>query len=179
VLTLNQIKKQLNSIAVSHSNINHFHFGEMVDFASSGVVDYPALAVERNPFQFVNNSLRYSFNIYMMDLVHKDASNRDEVLSDTLLICLDIIAMLDRDNDFIFSIEKNITFNDFIDSFDEEVSGYWFKLDITVPNPLDNCAVPLSSTLEVVEDLVPIIDYLTTDDGSPILTDDGLNIISE
>lgn len=152
MLTLNQIKNQLSNIAVAHSNINHFHFGELYDFASSGVVDYPAIAVERNPIPYTNNTLKYSFNVYVMDLVHKDASNRDEVLSDTLQICLDILAILDRDASFIFSVEKNVTFNDFIDSFDQEVSGYWFKLDINVPAPLDNCAVP-KQTVNVIEDL--------------------------
>ena len=176
MLTLNQIKQQLNNIATAHNNINHFHFGEMYDFGASGVINYPAIAVERNPFPYVNNALKYSFNVYVMDLVHKDASNRDEVLSDSLQTCMDVLAMLDRSNDYIFSIEKNITFNDFIDSFDQEVSGYWFKLDITVPYPLDNCAVP-KSTIVVVSDLSADGNVILTDDGYTILTDDGLQLM--
>lgn len=176
MLTLNQIKQQLNNIAIAHSNINHFHFGEIYDFATSGIVDYPAMAAERNPVQYINNSLKYSFNIYVMDLVHKDVSNRDEVLSDSLQICIDILAMLDRTEGFVFTIEKNVTFNDFIDSFDQEVSGYWFKLDIKTPAPLDNCAVP-KIPITIVDDLQPDLNVMLTDDGYTILTDDGLQLI--
>jgi hypothetical protein len=95
------------------------------------------------------------------------------------------LAILDKTKDFVFTVEKNVTFNDFVDRFDEEVSGYWFSLRIKTPIVLDNCAVPRRSVLSTVnelkpliieEELQPIIIGLTTDDNILILTDDGIII---
>lgn len=166
--TLNQILKQLSNVADAHANINSFFEGEMYDFASSGLVRYPAMAVVKNPFIYDSNNLTYSFNIYIMDLVHKDASNRTEVLNDTLQICMDVLALLDRNFDVVGQINTKVTFNDFIDSFDQEVSGYWFELKIKVPYVLDECAVP-ASVLTVVEDLGSTTG--AQDDSYPALND--------
>jgi hypothetical protein len=163
MLTLNQIVKQLNNIADSHANINNFFFGELYDFATSGTTEYPCLAVTLEPLPYQSPVMTYSFNIYMMDLVKKDISNRQEVLSDMLLNCFDLVSLLTMKNDFVFSVEKNVTFNDFVDRFDQEVSGYWFNLRIKTPFVLDQCAVPLIKPIEIVNQLLPTEEVVLPD----------------
>ena len=140
-MTLNEIKKSLSDIATNHPQINHFYFGEEYDFASSGVVNCPAMVVSLEPHQLNGSVLTYNFKIYIGDLVQKDLSNKDEVLSDCLLIALDVIYLL-QDPDYPLVIDPNITLNDFEDSFDMEMWGYWFNLKCRVSNPFDRCAVP-------------------------------------
>jgi hypothetical protein len=109
------------------------------------------MAVELTPTTYQRGVLIQSFNIYIMDLVHKDIRDRQDVLSDTQLTCLDIIALLDRDTRYDWHINRdNIVFTDFVDRFDQEVSGHWFKLDFRTPYPLDKCQVPLTSPVSVL-----------------------------
>ena len=160
MLTLNQAVQQLNNIANSHANIKSFYFGELWDFASSGSVEYPAMAVTYENASYRESSLMYSFNVYIMDRVDKGLVYRTEIVSDTLQVCLDVLALLDRDFYFKSKVNKNFTISDFTDRFNDEVTGNWFRLDISTRYPLDSCAVPLRSTLTIVEEMPPTVDTI-------------------
>lgn len=142
-MTLNQVIKKLNEIADNHQQINHFFFGETFDFASSGVVNCPVMIAVLQPLPYSKNTLTYNFNIIIGDIVHKDLSNKTEVLSDTLQIALDVIYKLqDPTYDWILDNVNNITLNDFEDEYDIELYGYFFEIRLKVASPFDRCAIP-------------------------------------
>lgn len=178
MLTLNQVVKNLNNISDSHSQINNFFFGELYDFASSGTVNYPAMAVTLEPSQVQGNVLVYSFNVYVLDLVHKGTSNNTEVLSDTMQTCLDIIAICNN-HLYDWNTEKNTVLNDVQGGYDDEVSGYWFNLKIRVANPSDRCQVPLRRTISRVQAIEILLNGLTTSDDVFLLTEDGFVLIAD
>lgn len=181
MLTLNQIIKQLENVASSHANINSFTYDEPYNFGASGDIRYPAMLVEQQPFEYSGSALTYVFNVYIMDLIKKDESDKKEVLSDTLLTCLDVVALLDRTSELSFMIDKNITFNDFVEpKFDGEPVGYYFQLKVKTSYPLDRCAVPVSNTLTVVEPISYELDngvynLLNTDLISAWYAEDNAN----
>jgi len=142
-MTLNQIVISLNNIASAHPQINHFFFGEEYDFASSGTVNCPAMIVVLQPTVLQGSVLIYNFKIYIGDLVHKDLSNKTEVLSDTLQTWLDIIYLVQSPNYEWVADVSNIILTDFEDSFDCELYGHWANLKIRISNPFDICAVPV------------------------------------
>lgn len=141
--TLNQVVKSLNDIADNHLQINHFFFGEEWDFASSGTVNTSAMIVVLQPSVLSGSTFTYDFKIYIGDLVKKDLGNKTEVLSDTMQIALDVIWQLQHP-DYDGVIDTDITLNDFEDSFDCELYGYWFDLKIKYSNPFDRCAIPIN-----------------------------------
>jgi len=155
MLTLNNVVTNLNNIADAHSLINNFFYGEIYDFASSGTVNYPAMLVTSEPNSLSRGVITMSFNIYIADLVQKGIADRREVSSNTQQVVLDILATLDRTVAYDWNVNiDNITLNDFVDKFQDEVTGWWFKLDLRIPNALNRCAVPLDSTI-VVKDEAP------------------------
>jgi hypothetical protein len=141
-MTLNQAVRTLSDFAGSHQQINSFTFCEPADFATSGVVDMQTMIAVLQPTQLSGSTLTYDFKIYIGDLVHKDLSNKTEVLSDTLQSCLDLIWHLQRP-EFEGVIDTNIQINDFEESFDCELYGHWFDLKIKTSNPFDRCAIPI------------------------------------
>lgn len=143
--TLNEVVQSLNDIATNHQQINHFFFGEEWDFATSGTVNCPAMITVLQPLPLVGSTLTYVFKVYIGDLVQKDLSNKTEVLSDCLLIALDVVYQLQH-NDYAWVLDNknNIVFNDFEDSFDCELYGYWFEIRLKVSSPFDRCAIPQS-----------------------------------
>jgi len=141
-MTINQVVKNLNNIAENHKQINHFFFGEEYDFASSGVVNCPAMIVVLEPSLLQTSVLTYNFKIYIGDLVQKDLSNKTEVLSDTLLILLDVIYQVQSTiYDWSFDT-SSITITDFEDSFDCELYGNWCNMKLRISSPFDRCSIP-------------------------------------
>lgn len=141
--TLNQVVKSLNDIATNHQQINHFFFGETWDFATNGEVNCPIMMAVLKPLPYNKNTLTYTFDIFIGDIVHKDLSNKTEVLSDTLQIALDVVYELqDPTYNWVLDNVNSITFNDFEDSFDIELYGYQFEVRLKVAQPFDRCAIP-------------------------------------
>lgn len=141
--TLNNVIQELNDIATNHLQINHFFFGNTWDFATSGTVNCPAMIAELEPATLEGSTLTHTFKIYIGDLVQKDLSNKKEVLSDCLLIALDVIYQLQQnDYDWVLANKNSITLNDFEDSFDCELYGYWFQIKLKLSSPYDRCAIP-------------------------------------
>ena len=60
-MTLNNVIQELNDIATNHLQINHFFFGEEWDFASSGVVNCPAMIAVLEPSLLEGSTLTHSF----------------------------------------------------------------------------------------------------------------------
>jgi len=154
-LTLNQVVKSLNSIAVNHPQINHFFFGEEWDFASSGVVNCPAMIVVLEPTNVERAYISYNLKIYIGDLVQKDLSNKTEVLSDTMLIALDVIAIL-KSPAYNWTFDGSSTLSDFEDSFDCELYGHWFNIKLKVAAPSDRCSIPNSQMIDLIAEETPV-----------------------
>lgn len=142
-MTLNEIVKELNNIADNHLQINHFFFGDEWDFATSGVVTCPAMITVLEPATLEGAAITHTFKIYIGDLVQKDLANKLEALSDCQLIALDVIAQLQLATyEWLLANKGSITLNDFEDSFDCELYGYWFQIKLKMAAPYDRCAIP-------------------------------------
>jgi hypothetical protein len=81
-----------------------------------------------------------------MDLVFGDNSNIDNVISDQMLICQDIIAQL-RSADFEFAIEDNVSIQFFTERFSDLVAGVSADITLSLPYTADRCAVPTNYVL--------------------------------
>ena len=83
-----------------------------------------------------------------MDLVKKDESNEEEVLSDMLQVIGDVLSVLlntDFDDDFldfrqVIQIQQNITCEPFTERFDNEVTGWTAGINIVVEFNASACA---------------------------------------
>lgn len=141
-LTLNSHVTSLNDFATAHQQLNHFFFGEEYNFATSGVVNAPVMIATLQPETIQSSTLTRSFKIYFGDLVHKDLSNRSEVLSDMEQVALDFIYQMQHpDYEWVFDT-SNLVLNDFEDSFDCELYGYWLIARFKISSPFDRCAIP-------------------------------------
>lgn len=142
MLTLNQVVKNQSDFASAHQQINHFFFGEEWDFASSGVVNTPAMISVLQPATVTGSTLTHTFKVYFGDIVHKDLSNKSEVLSDMMQVALDFIYQFQHpDYEWVFDT-SNLVLNDFEDSFDCELYGYWLTCRLKLSSPFDRCAIP-------------------------------------
>lgn len=161
MITLNQVIKNLNNIANAHYQINSFGNGAVVEFATSGTTNYPAMWVDYEPSQVQGNAYLHVLRIYIADRLIKGKKNELELFSDIQQICLDVISQISSNIYGWKLLSDNITLNPFSEPrFDDEDAGYYFDVTLRIPFTYDTCQIPFDSTITNVgtTNLVTIID---------------------
>jgi hypothetical protein len=146
--TLNQIIQVLESISNAHKQIQSFGFGQEWDVAASAV-QYPLMYVVPQQSSVADKVMSMKLSLLFMDLVNKDDSNKQEILSDTLQIAMDVLAQLKLlPYEDLFDLDRNVTLTDFCEKYDDEVSGYKMDITLNISMLYDQCAVPSLLTAE-------------------------------
>jgi len=140
-VTLNQLIGKLQTIATNHEQINSFFFGDIADLGTEKPMQYPVLFADVAPSNFTYKVIGLNLQIMVMDIVKKDLSNENDVISDTLQIIEDVIIEL-RNPSEIFLIQDSINLTPFSDSQGDEVSGWTANITINIPSTYNSCAVP-------------------------------------
>jgi hypothetical protein len=140
-VTLNQLIGKLQTIATNHEQINSFFFGDIADLGTEKPMQYPVLFADVAPSNFTYKVIGLNLQIMVMDIVKKDLSNENDVISDTLQIIEDVIIEL-RNPSEVFLIQDSINLTPFSDSQGDEVSGWTANITINIPSTYNSCAVP-------------------------------------
>ena len=168
MFTLNQIIKRLKTIAIEHAQLNpllqteatfsHFGFGDLWEEGQI-LTDAGTVITEKFPLVWANvqnanmtsqgesatGLLQINMQLLFMDLVHKDETNENDVLSDTLQIATDFITELQDSTEFLtykYVVDINGSLEPFTERFDEEVSGWSLSLTFNVPYSANCLVVP-------------------------------------
>lgn len=145
------ITDAFKAFAASHKQIHSYHFGDVASINSSGTIDYIMLQVEPNGSAVpARGEVGYSFIARTMDIVKKDKSNLAEVLNDTNLALLDLLAHLkingqDAVNGSLgFHLKDNAVFpSEFWDEWnDDELAGWQVEFTLWVTWDWNECAIP-------------------------------------
>lgn len=155
----NEIVQLLEDIATNHYQIRGFGFGDPWEYLASSTPKTPVMwgmlgNTSRNDIE-----VTYSYKLLIMDLVKRDESNENEVLSDTQKIIFDVIALLNSNtyySQFFFSASNAL--EPFTERFDNSVSGWAVDITFRVPYDNDPCQVPSSGTPTLRGEYTTIID---------------------
>ena len=165
--TFNNVIDTLKNLGKVHQNITTTTTGDIweIDLAKNTL--FPLMHINPVNVQTSATTLTYNFQIFIMDLVSEkedwtetnfqsanNLSNGQEVLSDTLQICTDIIAMLrhskwqsELENDINAAVmwgDGDFSLEPFSDRFDNEVTGWVFTLPLIVHNNFQSCEIPVT-----------------------------------
>lgn len=146
-MTLNQLIQKLNDFANAHQQLHSFGFGDLWEIEASGAKNAALMwaNVVNGAIDINGKTSSIDFRVCIMDLVKKDESNENEVLSDMYLIGADLVAYLNNSSNWEdFTIANNITMTPFTERFDNDWSG-WI-IDFTIENDFlsDYCQIPLA-----------------------------------
>ena len=149
MLTLNQDIELLSQFAVKHKAINSFYFGSEAEADTSLNIVYPFMNAILQNQSSVNGIISRTYLIVISDLVQKDRSNLNHVLSDTERICWDIpLYMRQVSNSGLvgaFKVNPNITVTPDDSRNDDDVASSYFDLTISSPIGNDACNLPINS----------------------------------
>ena len=166
--TYNNLVDTLKSLGTQHQQITTTTTGDIFDIDLSKNTLFPLMHINGVNVTTGPSTLTYNFQIFIMDLVSEKSnwtqaniqsatklSNEQEVLSDCLQICTDIIsifrhsqwqAQLSLDiNAGVYFAEGEFTIEPFSERFDNELTGWVFPLSIIVENDFQTCNIPMDN----------------------------------
>lgn len=147
----------LKQLGTNHLQIKTVTTGDiwMIDLEKNTL--FPLMHI--NPINAVaaTHQMTLNFQIFIMDLVFNDESNEQEVLSDCLSICNDLIGTLKNGESLYLSgasqgespayfTEGDVTIEPFTERFDNSVTGWVFTLPIVIENNYNTCIAPQATT---------------------------------
>ena len=142
--SLLQVIKVLETFAQDHKQVSSFEMKDPLEMLNDSVNAFPTICGDLKNISANNRDINISIDLYFCDLVHKDLSNRFEVLSDQILIAMDlkpyILKTLQDDN---FLMPENFTLEPFYEKSDKEWTGVKMNFQIKLFNYNDNCQIPL------------------------------------
>lgn len=147
-MTLNQVIQKLESLALSHKQINHFFFGDLVEWLANGDLKYPCCFVEVNnsTISKSDHQTKYNLSIWFLDLVNVDTatrSNEVDVMSDLTAIAEDYTAMLNFvDYQDYFTINTDYALQYFREKFEDMTIAVKIDITVGVDYTANRCQVP-------------------------------------
>lgn len=151
ILTYNNLLTTLKDIQVRHRQINSFGTGENSEMGTTELI-YPVLWVNPISSKLINsengfNTFELTINIKVGDLVNKDLSNEDDILSDTLQIIQDVIKEIGSHYYYINSkikLPDDIDIDPFKGVSDEDLTGWESDLKFKGLANQSFCGLPFS-----------------------------------
>jgi hypothetical protein len=140
-LTLNQTVKLIKDIAQSHNQINTVYFGDVWEFLAQADNVYPSMFYSLTGSQINGKELTMSFSLFFLDRQLIDETNETEVLSDQLLICQDVLAMMKHPN-MSWLLGEASTLEFFTENEKDYLAGIKADINITYPMLMNRCQIP-------------------------------------
>ena len=150
IQTVNQLISVFKDISTRHYQINGFGIGDDWENGASEAKMHPVLWINPTTANMPASDNGYKtfeidFEVRVFDLVNKDESNENEVLSDCIDILKDIITEFKGHPYYVNSqlnIIDDIGFEAFTEEFDEEVSGWVCEISLMTPILNSFCGIP-------------------------------------
>jgi len=160
LLTYNQIIKILNDWATAHYQVNEFGNGDLweaIEHDQMTDFKYPLMWVQDQPSNYSSGEVELIFRVYFMNLVNKDESNENEVLSDMLLLCNDLLAWWEKQEDYIqITPNRQTNINSFTEKFQDELAGWYIDLKLQIPIRYDKCSIPMDGMTPIPTNCLPV-----------------------
>lgn len=143
--TYNTIIAAFNTFAANHLQLHTFYSGGTWDFQSKTNI-YPALIAYALPSTIMKGQVQLNFNIFTLDILNKDRTNRDDVLSDMLQVMQDFVSEFkDNEDDYGFTlVEDNVIIDPLEEEFDDVVCGWVATVSIVMEYSGSDCIIPSS-----------------------------------
>ena len=149
MITLNQDIELFKNFALKHKGINSFYFGDESEADTNVEIVYPFMNVILQGSSITEGVVSRKYMIVISDLVNKDISNVNQILSDVERLCYDLPNYLRqvRNSGYLgaFKFDANISLTDFTERNDDDVSGHFFDLTISSAIGNDSCVLPINS----------------------------------
>jgi hypothetical protein len=148
-LTLNQVIQRFQTYSDNHFMVNHFYYGDVVDFLSNGDVQYVACFLELlgTDISRTDKNTTFRFRLWFADLenvsVKSEESNQD-IESDLTQIAQDYVSLMqyDSDSNSDFRASTSATLQYYREKFNDVVIAVSMDINVSTKYAANRCQVP-------------------------------------
>lgn len=145
--TINQIKKELQTIADEHRQINSFFFGDFLDAIERDAVDYTLMVATLQPGSIGENFVEVNLNVVICDKYNEsDYDVIDEIHSDCLRILHDIYVTFKQTRlEQYIDIDGDVSTTPFINRGHDVTAGWAMDMSLRVYSDENWCGIPFDN----------------------------------
>lgn len=170
-MTINQLAKELEIIAIQHKQINGFFFGEFFQaFAQEEPVTYPLMVATLQPGSIAEKTVNVNLVITICDkYITEDTRSVQEVHSDCLQILRDIDITLRQERFEDLTLQSTAATEPFVERQADIIAGWFMNIQCNIFDLQDWCAIPYYNyDFENGSGFTPACDpvEITNSDGS-------------
>lgn len=146
-LVTDTIKNEL----LSNPSVNTVTFGDITEIDLSKQTIFPLSHIMINSITNRDNVLNYNISVFVMDIVDTSKEettdlfvgndNEQDVLNTQLSVINKLVTKL-RGGDLYrdkYQLDADVTFEPFVERFENNLAGYVGTMDILIPNDIDIC----------------------------------------
>ena len=155
--TYNNVINTLKCLGEQHLEIKSTTTGDITDIDLEKNTLFPLYHINPVSVDVSMSQKTFNFQLFVMDIVDADGDAEQTVLSDTLQIITDIIAIL-KHGEILYGydashgeeeryfVDDDFSIEPFTERFDNAVTGWIVDVGIIVESELDSCTIPIDNT---------------------------------
>ena len=155
--TYNNVINTLKCLGEQHLEIQSTTTGDITDIDLEKNTLFPLYHINPVSVDVSMSQKTFNFQLFVMDIVDADGDAEQTVLSDTLQIITDIIAIL-KHGEILYGydashgeeeryfVDDDFSIEPFTERFDNAVTGWIVDVGIIVESELNSCDVPIDNT---------------------------------
>ena len=137
-MTLIEVIEKIKNIAKKQVNVGYVGEGDIYELNSLPNVDYSVIYITQSNHSITPDLCEYTLNIFYIDRLFGDKTNRLAIQSHGISIINNIINNLELSEDV--NVEYPVPFTTFNHRFSDECGGVFATVKITADNELGLCA---------------------------------------
>lgn len=138
IMTLIEIIEKIKNIAKKQVNVGYVGEGDIYELNSLPNVDYSVIFITQSNHSITPDLCEYTLNVFYIDRLFNDKSNRLSIHSHGISIINNIINTLEVSEDV--NVEYPVAFTTFNHRFTDECAGVFATIKISTDNELGLCA---------------------------------------
>ena len=155
--TYNNVINTLKCLGEQHLEIKSTTTGDITDIDLEKNTLFPLYHINPVSVDVSMSQKTFNFQLFVMDIVDADGDAEQTVLSDTLQIITDLIAIL-KHGEILYGydashgeeeryfVDDDFSIEPFTERFDNAVTGWIVDVGIIVESELDSCTIPVNTS---------------------------------
>lgn len=142
----------LRELSLSHVNVQQFTFGQLSDLDvetnKQNPTKYPlVMLIPRRADIDVGGKVEFSFALSVQDITTYDLDVKEDQLNTTFMILQDLLSRIQRTpwSEVDVYLETPVVARPFVDSFDNQLTGWSAEVVFEVKSPFNNCDAAFKS----------------------------------
>lgn len=154
-MTLNNVIKRIETLALGHKQVRAFKKGLVTDFFADKTTQYPAVCLQEitGNISLSGHAASLSFRMFIADLIHVSEdtkSNEQDVQSDMVGIAMDLLAQMNHGNYDDWKISADNSLELFTENENDLQAGCIIDFTVRFMYTQNTCQVPTD-----IEEYIP------------------------